>query len=85
MRFVRRTSHRLSWFLLLGSLALGCSRGVTDEVEVLVSRVALDPASRSPVVLLEDRARSVALPIWVGPLEARAIAKLSKTAKRRCK
>jgi hypothetical protein len=44
------------------------------EVEVEVSRVALDPRSKSPVVLLEDKAHTVALPIWIGPAEAQAIA-----------
>jgi bifunctional DNase/RNase len=39
-----------------------------------VSRVALDPTSKSPVVLLEDKAHTVALPIWIGPAEAQSIA-----------
>jgi uncharacterized protein len=43
-------------------------------VEVEVSRVALDPTSRAPVVLLADKMHTVVLPIWVGPAEARAIA-----------
>ena len=61
--------------LLLGvGLAVGCSRQPNPEVEVEVSRVALDPSSRSPVVLLEDKGHTVALPIWIGPAEAHAIA-----------
>lgn len=60
--------------LLLAALVTGCSRGVPSEVEVRVRRVALDPASRSPVILLEDPANDVALPIWIGPIEAQAIA-----------
>ena len=36
--------------------------------------MAVDPTSRSPVVLLEDKAHNVALPIWIGPAEAHAIA-----------
>ncbi len=55
-------------------LAAACSRQVSSDVEVEVSRVALDPASRSPVVLLEDKGHHVALPIWIGPAEAHAIA-----------
>jgi bifunctional DNase/RNase len=55
-------------------LAAACARQASPEVEVEVSRVALDPASRSPVVLLEDKAHNVALPIWIGPAEAHAIA-----------
>ena len=39
-----------------------------------MSRVAVDPTSRSPVVLLEDKTHHVALPIWIGPAEAHAIA-----------
>lgn len=63
------------WVLLLGvGLAAGCARGPHPEVEVEVARVAVDPASRSPVVLLEDKAHTVALPIWIGPAEAHAIA-----------
>ena len=63
------------WLLLLGvGLVLGCSRRSSPDVEVEVSRVALDPASRSPVVLLEDKGHTVALPIWIGPAEAHAIA-----------
>ena len=63
------------WFFILGaSLAVGCSDPVDPEVEVTVSRVALDPNSRSPVVLLENQEHMVALPIWIGPAEAQAIA-----------
>jgi bifunctional DNase/RNase len=61
--------------LLLGvGLVAACSRAPNPEVEVEVSRVAVDPASRSPVVLLEDKRHTVALPIWIGPAEANAIA-----------
>jgi len=63
------------WILLLGlGVAAGCTRSASRDVEVEVSRVAVDPASNSPVVLLEDKAHSVALPIWIGPSEAHAIA-----------
>lgn len=37
-------------------------------------RVAMDPASHSPVVLLEAPGGNVALPIWIGAAEAQAIA-----------
>jgi bifunctional DNase/RNase len=40
----------------------------------VVRQVSVDPGSGTPVVLLEDRGRSVVLPIWIGPGEARAIA-----------
>jgi len=65
----------LRWVLLFGfACALGCRAPSTSDVEVEVSRIAIDPASRSPVVVLEDKARTVALPIWIGPAEAHAIA-----------
>jgi uncharacterized protein len=54
--------------------AAACSQSPNPDVEVEVSRVAVDPTSRSPVVLLEDKAHNVALPIWIGPAEAHAIA-----------
>ncbi len=60
--------------LLAAAFAAACSRDVSTDVEVRVRRVALDPASRSPVILLEDPANDVALPIWIGPIEAQAIA-----------
>ena len=60
-----------------------CARQPSAEVEVEVSRVAVDPTSRSPVVLLEDKAHNVALPIWIGPAEAHAIASRSKGSSRR--
>lgn len=66
---------RPGWWLLLGAgLMAGCARSANPDVEVEVSRIAVDPASRSPVVLLEDKAHNVALPIWIGPSEAHAIA-----------
>lgn len=55
-------------------LLLGCWGGSDSEIQVTVSRIALDPSSRSPVVVLEDADHSMALPIWIGPTEAQAIA-----------
>lgn len=43
-------------------------------VEMNVAGVALDPQSKSPVVLLRDAERHYTLPIWIGVLEAAAIA-----------
>jgi uncharacterized protein len=51
-----------------------CSRRAEEEVEVVVRQIALDPGSHSPVVLLEDKRHTIALPIWIGAAEARAIA-----------
>jgi bifunctional DNase/RNase len=73
VRHRRRVVQR--WLPLVGMLAMvGCTRGRSGEVEVEVSRVAIDPASRSPVVVLEDKDHKMALPIWIGPAEAQAIA-----------
>jgi bifunctional DNase/RNase len=58
----------------LVALLSGCSRRDAHEVEVRVRRVAMDPSSHSPVVLLEDPASNAALPIWIGAAEAQAIA-----------
>jgi bifunctional DNase/RNase len=60
--------------LLLAALVAGCSDGGEEEIEVEVQRVAVDPSSQSPVILLEDKAHTLALPIWIGPAEAQAIA-----------
>lgn len=69
----RRAVRR--WVPLVGLLAaVGCGRSRSGEVEVEVSRVAIDPSSRSPVVVLEDKQHTMALPIWIGPAEAQAIA-----------
>jgi bifunctional DNase/RNase len=46
----------------------------TEEIEVEVLNVAFDHASNSPVVVLQDKGKRKALPIWVGPSEAQAIA-----------
>lgn len=55
-------------------LGAACSDPPAAEIEVEVSRIGLDPSSKSPVVLLEDKAHTFALPIWIGPAEAQSIA-----------
>lgn len=45
-----------------------------DEVAVSVRVVTLDPVSRTPVIVLEERAGERRLPIWIGVAEARSIA-----------
>jgi uncharacterized protein len=60
---------------LVSAAALSACRDRTQsEVEVEVRSVGFDPASNAPVVVLQDRDRTVALPIWIGPSEAQAIA-----------
>lgn len=43
-------------------------------VQMKVTGLVLDPASKSPVVLLTDGQGEHRLPIWIGPLEAASIA-----------
>ncbi len=46
----------------------------TDSVAMLIAGVALDPVTRSPIVVLRDEDGKLHLPIWIGLLEATAIA-----------
>ncbi|MCL2102911.1 MAG: bifunctional nuclease family protein [Syntrophorhabdaceae bacterium] len=41
--------------------------------EMLVAGVTVDPTTKSPIVILRDKGNKLALPIWVGALEANAI------------
>lgn len=47
---------------------------VADEVVMQVRSVTIDRASNSPVVVLHNEEQGKALPIWIGPFEAQAIA-----------
>jgi hypothetical protein len=42
--------------------------------EVKVSGVVMDPQTKTPIVILKDLTEDTALPIWIGLLEATAIA-----------
>ena len=44
------------------------------DVEVRIRGLMMDPSTQSPVVVLNDIAGEVVLPIWVGIFEANAIA-----------
>ena len=71
----RAMRRRPRWrYVALLALGLGCSRPGNRDVEVEINRVGLDPDSGAPVVLLVDKAHTVALPISIGPAEAQAIA-----------
>lgn len=59
---------------VLWSVAIGCSQATVSETAVEVLRVALDPGTGSPVVLLREVEGERILPIWIGPDEARSIA-----------
>jgi uncharacterized protein len=70
-----RRSAAVWMLMLLSSVALpACRSHQSNDVEVEVRSVGLDDASRLPVVLLQDKAKRLALPIWIGPAEAQAIA-----------
>lgn len=62
--------------LLAVASAPGCGGGSpgSSDVPVDVERIALDPLSNTPVVVLEEHAGSRRLPIWIGIAEARSIA-----------
>lgn len=47
---------------------------VEPEIEVRIRGLMMDPSNRSPIVVLNDLAGEVVLPIWVGLFEANAIA-----------
>jgi len=70
-----RVRHWGAGFLVaVGTLTLAsCGRRAPTEVEVEVRDVGFDANSHAPVVVLQDRDRKVALPIWIGPNEAQAI------------
>ncbi len=45
-----------------------------DFILMIVGGIALDPNSKLPIVVLKDPDNRMNLPIWIGPLEANAIA-----------
>jgi bifunctional DNase/RNase len=72
-----RTARPLQIWVLIAISAVGCAAcrsKAKTEIEVEVRSVSYDAATHAPVVLLQDQDRKVALPIWIGPGEAQAIA-----------
>jgi bifunctional DNase/RNase len=54
---------------------------VTEEVEMVIRGLMMDPVTNMPIVVLKDVSSDMVLPIWVGIFEANAIAlELEKTA-----
>jgi bifunctional DNase/RNase len=52
----------------------------SDEVEMQIRGLMMDPVTNMPIVVLKDVASDLVLPIWVGIFEANAIAlELEKT------
>jgi bifunctional DNase/RNase len=71
------TARRLRIWTLVVTSAVACAACRSKEkteVEVVVRSVGYDNATHAPVVVLQDQDRKVALPIWIGPAEAQAIA-----------
>lgn len=48
--------------------------GSEEFTEMKVYRLVLDPQTNSPIVILQDEATGVMLPIWIGIFEAHSIA-----------
>ena len=52
----------------------------SDEVEMQIRGLMMDPVTNMPIIVLKDVASDLVLPIWVGIFEANAIAlELEKT------
>ncbi len=45
-----------------------------DSIEMSLDGLTLDPATKTPIVVLRDADNKINLPIWIGLLEATAIA-----------
>jgi len=61
--------------------ALKTTTQSSDEVEMQIRGLMMDPVTNMPIVVLKDIASDLVLPIWVGIFEANAIAlELEKTA-----
>lgn len=75
MQSLRTRRACVATLALLGSATLpACHRNPNADVEVEVRSVGFDMTSHAPIVVLQDRNHKVALPIWIGPTEAQAIA-----------
>jgi bifunctional DNase/RNase len=74
MGFLRTYRAARVLYLLSAATVIGCRAGEKPEVEVEVRSVGFDSQSNTPVVVLQDHDRKVALPIWIGPMEAQSIA-----------
>jgi bifunctional DNase/RNase len=66
---------------MLDTAAVSASVGASDEVEMQIRGLMMDPVTNMPIVVLKDVSSDTVLPIWVGIFEANAIAlELEKTA-----
>ncbi len=60
-------------FFLSASAAQGASQPEKELVPVKVFRLLADPATLQPVVFLSDLKEERALPVWIGPNEAKSL------------
>ncbi|OGQ93347.1 MAG: hypothetical protein A2284_16765 [Deltaproteobacteria bacterium RIFOXYA12_FULL_61_11] len=50
------------------------SRTKKESIEMTISGLSVDPMNQMPFLILKDESGNVAIPIWIGMLEAGAIA-----------
>jgi bifunctional DNase/RNase len=60
-------------FLLISFMFISASNEVPTFIEMEVKGVRIDAIGQNPVVILIDKEGKIALPIWIGVLEAGAI------------
>jgi bifunctional DNase/RNase len=66
---------------MIDTAAVSASVEASDEVEMQIRGLMMDPVTNMPIVVLKDVGSETVLPIWVGIFEANAIAlELEKTA-----
>ena len=46
----------------------------SDSIQMSVGGLTLDPVTKTPIVILKDADNKLNLPIWIGLLEATAMA-----------
>ena len=54
-----------------------------DAIQMSVRGLTLDPVTKTPIVILKDTDNKLNLPIWIGLLEATAMATQAWTAESR--
>lgn len=47
---------------------------MTDMIQMVVTGLTIDPFTNMPIVIMKDKEGNVALPIWIGLIEASSIA-----------
>src|SRR5207244_13419433 len=52
----------------------GDSMAMKDSIQMSVGGLTLDPVTKTPIVILKDMDNKMNLPIWIGLLEATAMA-----------